>query len=463
VNAVAIIRKKRDGGALDASEIEWLIQAYTAGEVADYQMAAFLMAVVWRGMDARETVALTLAMVRSGAELRVRDVVSPVADKHSTGGVGDKVTLAVAPLVAACGLPVAKMTGRGLGHTGGTVDKLESITGFRSALSRAEFLDLLQRHGLAISAQSADLAPADGKTYALRDVTATIDSIPLIAASIMSKKLAVGPSHLVLDVKVGSGAFMKTEADARRLAETMVGIGEDAGVRTRAVLSSMEQPLGRTVGNALELAEAVDILRGEGPPDVSALCRHEAETLLRMAGVARTAAEAERRIAQAITSGSALAKFAEVVAAQGGDARQIEDPTRLPAAPVRRTIAAPRAGYVAAINAERIGLASVHLGAGRARKDDAIDHAVGLVLLAKIGDRLEARQPLIEVHARHEQDVAAIEASLLAAYQWSETPVTAPPLLLGTIQRKARGGRTPAQTPGRGGSARRQSGAHSAR
>jgi pyrimidine-nucleoside phosphorylase len=437
VNAVEIIRKKRDGGALDAAEIEWLINAYTAGDVPDYQMAAFLMAVVWRGMDARETVDLTLEMVHSGVELRVRDVVAPVVDKHSTGGVGDKVTLAVAPLVAACGLPVAKMTGRGLGHTGGTVDKLESIAGFRTALSRSEFLDLLQRHGLAISGQSADLAPADGKTYALRDVTATVESIPLIAASIMSKKLAVGPSHLLLDVKVGSGAFMKTEADARRLAETMVAIGEDAGVRTRAVLSSMEQPLGRAVGNALELAEALAILRGEGPEDVTALCRHESETLLRLAGIARTAAQAERRVERAIADGSALAKLAEVVAAQGGDPRQIEDSARLPAAPVRLIIGAPRAGYVAAIAAERVGLASVRLGAGRERKGEAIDHAVGLMLLAKIGDRVEAGQPLIEVHARTAADIETVRAALLAAYRWSDAPVQAPPLLLGSVEHRA--------------------------
>jgi pyrimidine-nucleoside phosphorylase len=428
-----LIRKKRTGGALERSEIDWLIRAYTAGEVADYQMAAFLMAVVWRGMDPRETVELTLAMVRSGVELRVRDMIAPVADKHSTGGVGDKVTLAAAPLVAACGLPVAKMTGRGLGHTGGTVDKLESITGLRTALSREEFLEILQRHGLALSAQSADLAPADGKTYALRDVTATIDSIPLIAASIMSKKLAVGPSHLLLDVKVGSGAFMKTLPQARRLARTMVSIGEDAGVRTRAVLSSMEQPLGRAIGNALELAEAIAVLRGEGPEDVAALCRHEAVTLLTMAGVATRPREAEERVRRALAEGHALAKLAEVVAAQGGDARQVEDPTRLPAAPVRRTLKAPRGGYVAAIDAERVGQASVRLGAGRARKGDAIDHAVGLVLLARVGDRVRAGQPLVEVHARNEASVAAVSGQLLESFRWSAEPVAAPPLLLGSV------------------------------
>ncbi len=433
MNMVEIIAKKRDGDALQTSEIEWLVHRFTAGDIPDYQMAAFLMAVLCRGMDARETVDLTLAMVRSGAELRVRDTLSPVVDKHSTGGVGDKVTLATAPLVAACGLPVAKMTGRGLGHTGGTVDKLESISGFRAALGQREFLELVLRHGLALASQSPDLAPADGKMYALRDVTGTVPSIPLIAASIMSKKLAVGPSHLLLDVKVGSGAFMKTLPEARRLAETMVSIGRDAGVRTRAVLSGMEQPLGRAVGNALELIEALRVLQGDGPPDVTALCLDEAVTLLLMAGVAGTAEEAEARARRAIADGSAVAKFAEVVAAQGGDARQIEDPSRLPTAPVRAVLPAPRATHLAALDTERIGMASVRLGAGRTRKGDAIDHAVGLVLLAKVGDRVEAGQPLVEVHARSQDDVRAVTPMLLESYHWSDEPAAAPPLLLGSI------------------------------
>ncbi len=430
MNVVHLIGKKRDGAALSTAEIDWLV-------------AALLMAIVWRGMDARETVDLTLAMVRSGAELRVRDVLSPVVDKHSTGGVGDKVTLAVAPLVAACGLPVAKMTGRGLGHTGGTVDKLESITGFRAALSRDEFLDLVRRLGLALSGQSSELAPADGKMYALRDVTATIDSIPLIAASIMSKKLAVGPSHLLLDVKVGEGAFMKTLAHARRLAKTMVSIGEDAGVRTLAVLSAMRQPLGHAVGNALELAEALAILRGEGPEDVTALCHHEAVTLLTLADVAANGKEAEARVARAISSGSALAKLAEVVAAQGGDASQVEDPTRLPAAPARQILKAPHTAYVAGIDAERVGLASVRLGAGRARKEDAIDHAVGLVLLAKVGDRVAAGQPLIEVHARTETAAKEVSAELLASYTWSDAATAPPALILGTVERPGSQARRP--------------------
>ena len=434
-NALDLIRRKRDRKKLRTTEIDWLVQAYTRGDVPDYQMAAFLMAVVWRGMDAAETTALTLAMLHSGAELRARDAVSPVADKHSTGGVGDKVTLAVAPLVAACGLPVAKMTGRGLGHTGGTVDKLESVTGLRMALGKTEFLAIVKRHGMALSAQSNELAPADGKMYALRDVTATIDSIPLIAASIMSKKLAVGPSHLLLDVKVGSGAFMKTEAQARRLAETMVRIGLDAGVRTMAVLSSMEQPLGRAVGNALELAEAIAILRGGGPEDVTALCLHETATLLAMAGLVPDEHVGHTRAKQAILDGSGLAKLAEVIAAQGGDARQIEDPSRLPQAPYREVIPAPRGGYITRMDAEQVGIASVHLGAGRMKKGDAIDHAVGLMLLAKVGDRIEAGAPLVEAHAREAAHVEAIREELLSAYTWGEEAPAQIPLLLGSASR----------------------------
>ena len=433
MNAIDLIRHKRDGGALSSDEIEWLVQAYTAGDVADYQMAAFLMAVVWRGMNAAETVALTLAQLRSGEELRVRDVISPVADKHSTGGVGDKVTLAAAPLIAACGLPVAKMSGRGLGHTGGTVDKLESVAGLRTALGSREFLDILAKHGLALSAQSSELAPADGKMYALRDVTATVDSIPLIAASIMSKKLAVGPSHLLLDVKVGSGAFMKTQADARRLAETMARIGQDAGVRTTAALTAMDQPLGRAIGNALEMAEAVQILQGEGPEDVTEICLHETALLLAMAGIVRDEVEGHARAERAVRDGSGLAKLAEVIAAQGGDARMIERPELLPAAPHREDTSAPRSGYIAAIDAERLGMASVRLGAGRLRKGDPIDHAVGLYLWAKVGDAVEAGEPILQTHARTAEDARSIRDELLAAYTFADEPPATQPLLLETI------------------------------
>ena len=392
MQAVELIIKKRNGEALSTDEIYWLIEQYTRGNIPDYQMSAWMMAVFWRGMDARETTDLTLAMARSGDELHVRNILSPVVDKHSTGGVGDKVTLAVAPLVAACGVAVGKMTGRGLGFTGGTVDKLESVSGFRSTLSREEFLRIFEQHHIILAGQSSELAPADGKMYALRDVTGTIESIPLIAASIMSKKLAIGASHLLLDVKVGSGAFMKQVDQAYELARRMVDIGSLANLHTVAVISAMNQPLGRAIGNALELAEAIAILRGEGPEDVSYLCYHEAAELLLMTGTASDMSEAEARVEQAIHSGAAVAKLAEVIAAQGGNAQQIEHPETLPSAPVRSMLPAPRSGYIAGIGAEQMGIASMHLGAGRFKKGDAIDHSTGLILHAKVGDYVERRR-----------------------------------------------------------------------
>src|SRR5450759_1943162 len=301
MQAVELIRKKRDGQTLSTQEINWFIVEYMREQIPDYQMSSWLMAVYWRGMDARETSDLTLAMAHSGEELHVRDVISPVVDKHSTGGVGDKVTLAVAPLVAACGVAVGKMTGRGLGHTGGTVDKLESVQGFRSSLTREEFIEILTRHHIVLAGQSNDLAPADGKMYALRDVTGTVESIPLIAASIMSKKLAVGASHLLLDVKVGSGAFMKTVEQARALAETMVNIGRLAGLHTVAAITSMDQPLGHAIGNALEMAEAIAILHGNGPQDVSDLCYHEAAELLLMTDAEESFSAAQNRVERAVS------------------------------------------------------------------------------------------------------------------------------------------------------------------
>jgi pyrimidine-nucleoside phosphorylase len=427
------LRVKREGGAFTEGGVAALVAGYIKGEVPDYQMSSLLMAIRLRGMSRAEIVAWTLALAASGDQLRIRERVSPVADNYSTGGVGDKVTLAVLPLVAACGLPVAQMSGRGLGHIGGTVDKLESISGFRTELGQDEFIDLLERHGLVISRQSSTLAPADGKLYALRDVTATVDSIPLIAASIMSKKLAIGPSHLLLDVKVGAGSFMKTEADARLVAETMAGIGEDAGVCTVALLSAMEQPLGRAVGNALEVAETVAILRGEGPEDVTQLCVHEVATMLAMAGLVKSETEGERRARKAISNGVGLAKLREVVTAQGGDPAQIDDPGLLPQARWIGTLEAPLSGYIAGIHAEKVGMASLRLGAGRVQKSDLIDPAVGLVLQAKVGDHVDAGQPLVEIHARTVQAGTAVRSALLAAYQWSEEPLPAPPLLLGRI------------------------------
>jgi pyrimidine-nucleoside phosphorylase len=434
MQVVELIRKKRDGETLSAGEIEWFIQQYVQGQIADYQASAWLMAVYWRGMTAQETTDLTLSMARSGEQLGVRESITPVVDKHSTGGVGDKVTLAVAPLVAACGVAVGKMSGRGLGHTGGTVDKLESIRGFRSSLSRDEFMDILLKHQIVLVGQSSELAPADGKLYALRDVTATIESIPLIAASIMSKKLAIGASHLLLDVKVGSGAFMKDLESARLLAQTMVDIGRLAGLHTVAAITSMEQPLGRAIGNALEMAEAIAILRGEGPQDVSDLCYHEAAELLVMTGTMPSLAEADMRVRKVVRSGAAQAKLAEVIAAQGGDPKQIERPELLPTAPVRVMLRTPRRGYIAGIDARQIGLASMQLGAGRFQKGDAIDHRTGFILQAKVGDYLQPGDPLVEIHARSEAEATSIQDALLACYRWSDVLVTARQLVYDTLR-----------------------------
>lgn len=433
LDVVEIIRRKRAGEAHSAATVNDLIAAYTRGDVPDYQMAAWLMAVVWRGMTPAETTALTLAMANSGERLDVRSTVAPVADKHSTGGVGDKLTLIVAPLVAACGLPVAKMSGRGLGHTGGTIDKLEAIPGLRTNLSRQELLEGLRAHGLALAAQSAELAPADGKLYVLRDVTATVESIPLIAASIMSKKLAIGPTHLLLDIKVGAGAFMKTAEDARALARLMVEIGNAAGIRTVALLTAMEQPLGNAVGNALEVAEAIATLRGNGPADVTELSLHEAAILLATAGVVTDEAAGRHLAEAAIADGRALAKLVEVVAAQGGDASTVNDPARLPRAPHIEQVVASQSGYLAMIDAEQVGRVAGMLGAGRQRKEATIDPAVGLVLRAKVGDLVAAGDPLIELHARSPEAAQAVHDTLLAAYRWSDSPPPRPPLLLDRI------------------------------
>jgi len=434
MQAVELIRKKRDGDVLSTAEINWLVDQYTRELIPDYQMSALLMSIYWRGMDARETSDLTLAMAHSGEELHVRNIISPVVDKHSTGGVGDKVTLAVAPLVAACGVAVGKMTGRGLGHTGGTVDKLESVTGFRSTLSREEFMRILIQHRIVLAGQSDDLAPADGKMYALRDVTGTIESIPLIAASIMSKKLAIGASHLLLDVKVGSGAFMKNIDQARELAQTMVDIGRLAGLHTVAAITSMNQPLGCAIGNALEMAEAISILRGEGPEDVSELCYHEASELLVMTGTMATMIEAEEHVKHVIHSGAAVAKLAEVIAAQGGNPQQIEEPELLPKAPVRTMLLAPRSGYIAGIEAEQVGLASMRLGAGRFKKGEHIDHRTGFILQAKMGQYRQAGEPLVEIHARSESEARNIQEALLACFTWSDAPVTVGPLVYDTVR-----------------------------
>lgn len=434
MQVVELIRKKRDGEALTSEEIAWFVEQYTRGQIADYQASAWLMAIYLRGMNAQETADLTLAMARSGEQLGVSAEISPAVDKHSTGGVGDKVTLAVAPLVAACGVAVGKMSGRGLGHTGGTIDKLEAIDGLRTSLNRREFMDILREHQLVLAGQSSELAPADGKMYALRDVTGTVESIPLIAASIMSKKLAIGASHLLLDVKYGSGAFMKDVESARLLAQTMVDIGRLAGLHTVAAITSMEQPLGRAIGNALEMAEAIAILRGEGPGDVADLCYHEAAELLVMTRTVPSMAEADMRVRKAVRSGTALAKLAEVVEAQGGNPKQVEQPQLLPTAPVRTMLNAPRSGYIAGIEAEKMGQASMRLGAGRFQKGDPIDYRTGFILQAKVGDRLQKGDPLIEIHACNETEATTIQDELLACYHWSDALITSGPLVYDTLR-----------------------------
>lgn len=429
MRAVDIIARKRDGLALSAEEIDFFIQGYNKGAIPDYQVAAWLMAIVLRGMERQETVDLTMAIVRSGEQLDWGEIIPFVADKHSTGGVGDKTTLVVAPLVAAAGVPVGKMSGRGLGFTGGTLDKLESIPGFRSDLSREEFIAQLQAVGVVVSGQSADLAPADGKLYALRDVTATVDALPLIASSIMSKKIASGANGIVLDVKVGNGAFIKTEEAALQLATLMVDIGADMGRKVRAVISDMSQPLGCAVGNALELLEAIDTLHGRGPEDFHRHCLTIAGQMLLLAGRADDKDQATEILQETIDSGKALAKFREWIAAQGGDLACVDDPEQLPKARFVEEIAAPQSGYLAEIDAQEIGLTSMLLGGGRAKKGDHIDHAVGVVLHAKVGDRMEQGQPLLTIHAKDSAMADGARQRLLGAYTWSEEPVDAPPLI----------------------------------
>ena len=429
---VELIERKRDGGRLTAAELETLVGAYTRGAVPDYQMAAFCMAVVWRGMDRTETAALTAAMAGSGERLDLRRF-GRVVDKHSTGGVGDKTTLVVAPLVAACGVPVAKMSGRGLGFSGGTLDKLESIPGYRVDLSTAEFLDQLGRIGIVLTGQTADLAPADGLLYALRDTSGTVPSIPLIASSIMSKKIAAGARAVVLDVKVGRGAFMKDLPSARALARAMVAIGTAHRIAVTCELTDMDQPLGRAVGNALEVAEAIATLRGDGPSDLVALVRLAGAEMLLQGRKARDRRGALARIDRAIADGSGLAKLRELVVAQGGDGRMIDEPARLTAAPRVVTLRAARTAYIADIAADAIGEASVRLGAGREHKGDPIDHRTGIVLQGKVGDRIERGAPYADVHLAARPGDAAALAQIEEAYRWSLRAVPRRRLVLGRI------------------------------
>ncbi|MCA1955060.1 MAG: thymidine phosphorylase [Anaerolinea sp.] len=428
MRAVDIIIKKRDRLELSEQEIRFFIQGVTTGDIPDYQAAAWAMAVLLNGMTARETTDLTLAMAESGEMLDLSGVVDIAVDKHSTGGVGDKTTLVVEPLVAACGLPVGKMSGRGLGFSGGTLDKMESIPGYNTRLTREQFLAQLRDIGLVLTGQSGDLAPADGKLYALRDVTGTVPSIPLIASSIMSKKIAAGAQAIVLDVKVGVGAFMQTLDQARELARLMTAIAARSGRRAVALLSDMNQPLGCAVGNALEVREAIETLHGGGPADFVEHCLTVAAHLLVLGRRAEGLDAARRMAEQKLADGSAWAMFRTLVQAQGGDVRFVDEPQRLPTAPFIELIPAPRAGYVTAMDAREIGETAVTLGAGRARKEDAVDPAVGVVVHHKVGDWVETGQPLFTIHANSREALSAARQRLLAACRWSEQPC--PPLPL---------------------------------
>jgi pyrimidine-nucleoside phosphorylase len=417
IRAAELIQRKRDGEELPAEELAELVLGYARGEVPDYQMAAFCMAVYFRGLSPAETFALTDAMIRSGDTIDLGAALGrKVVDKHSTGGVGDKTSLSVGPIVAACGVPLGKMSGRGLGHTGGTLDKLESIPGYRTELTLDEYVAQVRDVGVAIIGQTGDLVPADKLLYGLRDVTATVDQASLIAASIMSKKLAAGAEAIVLDVKVGDGAFMKTLDDARELARTMIALGENAGREVVCLLTDMDQPLGAAVGNALEVREALDTVRGHGPPDFTELVLDACAKLLALSDLGIDEAEGRRRAEAAVADGSAEVAWQRWIEAQGGTAEE----SALPAAPVVRELSAPRGGYVASLSAIGVGNAAVHLGAGRRTKDDRIDHSVGIVLRAKRGDRVEEGQALAEVHARTEDDAGTGVREVLAAYAFSD-------------------------------------------
>ncbi|HEX2036543.1 MAG TPA: thymidine phosphorylase [Chloroflexota bacterium] len=446
MRAVDLIAGKRAGGKHRPGELRWLVEAFLRDEVPDYQMAAWLMAVCWRGLDRSETQALTLALAESGRRLSFAGSPRPVVDKHSTGGVGDKTTLVLAPMLAAAGVAVAKMSGRGLGHTGGTVDKLESIPGVRLTADAGAFEREVQASGLAIAAQSPELAPGDGRLYALRDVTATVESIPLIASSVMSKKIATGAQVVVLDVKAGGGAFMKDRRQALLLARAMVALGRGVGLPTAAVISAMDEPLGWAIGNALEVEEAVATLRGQGPPDLVELCLTLGGTALTAAGVAPSMADARRRLQGTIDDGTALARLAELVERLGGERRRLLEPGGLPQAPHRLEIRAPRAGVVAGIDALACGQLAMRLGAGRQRKDEAVDPDVGLVLHAKVGDRVARGERLVTLHAREALSVDSAPAhAALAAFRWSEAAVSRPTLILDTLTHAPRHHRTPAK------------------
>jgi len=428
MRAVDIIIKKRDKQELTSQEIEFFIKGFTDGEIPDYQASAFAMAILLNGMTPFETADLTLAMARSGQVLDLSKVVDIAVDKHSSGGVGDKTSISVMPMVAACGLPVGKMSGRGLGFSGGTLDKLESIPGYRVDLTTDEFKQQLKEKGIVLTGQSLDLAPADGKMYALRDVTGTVPSMPLIASSIMCKKIASGANAIVLDVKTGLGAFMQTLDEARELGELMVDIGRLAGRKTVALLSDMNQPLGSAVGNALEMIEAIELLHGRAPEDYYEHCLHLTAHVLVLGQRAKDLDEGRAMAQKSITDGSALEKFRVLVQAQGGDVSYVDDMSKYERAKYVEVANAPRSGFISQVHARIVGEASVALGAGRSKKSDPIDHAVGFLIYKKVGDKVEAGEPLFEIHANDEAKLTEARVSVLSAYGFSDKFVSPLPL-----------------------------------
>ena len=429
-----IIVKKRDGFKLTADEIKFVVDGYTKGEIPDYQMSALLMAILIRGMDREETLELTMAMMHSGETLDLSGIKGVKADKHSTGGVGDKTSLILCPMVAAQGVKIAKMSGRGLGHTGGTIDKLESFPGFNTGISEETFMANVNDFGIAIAGQTADLDPADKKMYALRDVTGTVPSIPLIVSSIMSKKLAAGADVIVLDVKSGSGSFMKTEDDARELAENLTAVGKMAGKKTVAVITDMDEPLGNAIGNALEVKEAIEVLRGDKKGELLELCLTLGACILTEAGIAENDDEARKMLIRGIEDGSALNKLAQLVEGQGGDKNAVYNTGLLPSAPVRYEAICKQTGYVKHISAADVGLVSMHLGGGRVTKESEIDLSVGLILNKKVGDRVEAGESLGTIHATSMEKAEQAAELLRGCYTIVPDPVEKPAFIKGIVR-----------------------------
>jgi len=430
-----LIAKKRDGGALTTEEIGFMIDGYVRGEIPDYQMSAMCMAILFSGMDDREILDLTMSMMHSGETLDLSPIRGVKADKHSTGGVGDKTSLVLCPMVAACGVKIAKMSGRGLGHTGGTIDKLESFPGFVTGISEERFFENVNRIGIAIAGQTAEVCPADKKLYALRDVTGTVPSIPLIVSSIMSKKLAAGADVIVLDVKCGSGAFMKTPEQARELAEGLTRVGKLAGRKCAAVITDMDEPLGYAVGNALEVKEAIDVLAGRtAAGELKSLCLTLGANMLTLSGLAADETEARAKLEATIADGSALRKLAEMVEAQSGDSRAVYDFSLLPDAAFKREVPSQEGGYIAHIEADDVGLVSMHLGGGRVTKESAIDLSVGVVLHKKVGDRVEPGESLATIHASSEEKAARAEELLRACYTLSPYPVEKAPFIKNIVK-----------------------------